>query len=235
MEPSFDDVPEVVDWMSSMVDRGGRASQESHRLFLARRTALEMLRDRGYSVPESELARTLPEFRAWWAQEPEIERLSFSTFLASDHSDKVKILFCPPEPVRIANIQEIHDQIEGENLSRLILILLGKIMPRAKESVKEKFTFKVDIFQVNELLVNISKHDLKPKHEVLTAEEKAKLLKLYNVEDSQERRGVLWQVAGHFCDQCVVLYASCRAVQSWVCQLVNSPVEDARMTRREGT
>lgn len=58
-------------------------------------------------------------------------------------------------------------------------------MPRAKESVKEKFTFKVDIFQVNELLVNISKHDLKPKHEVLTAEEKAKLLKLYNVEDSQ--------------------------------------------------
>lgn len=99
--------------------------------------------------------------------------------------DGVKILFCPPEPVRIANIQEIHDQIEGENLSRLILILLGKIMPRAKESVKEKFTFKVDIFQVNELLVNISKHDLKPKHEVLTAEEKAKLLKLYNVEDSQ--------------------------------------------------
>nr|BAJ89856.1 predicted protein [Hordeum vulgare subsp. vulgare] len=95
MEPSFDDVPEVVDWMSSMVDRGGRASQESHRLFLARRTALEMLRDRGYSVPESELARTLPEFRAWWAQEPEIERLSFSTFLASDHSDKVSLLLLP--------------------------------------------------------------------------------------------------------------------------------------------
>uniref|UniRef100_A0A453KAH7 RNA polymerase subunit H/Rpb5 C-terminal domain-containing protein n=1 Tax=Aegilops tauschii subsp. strangulata TaxID=200361 RepID=A0A453KAH7_AEGTS len=126
MEPSFDDVPEVVGWMSSMVDRGGRASQESHRLFLARRTALEMLRDRGYSVPESELARTLPEFRAWWAPEPEIERLTFSTFLASDHSDKV-----------------------------------------------------------NELLVNISTHALKPKHEVLTAEEKARLLKKYNVQDSQ--------------------------------------------------
>uniref|UniRef100_A0A453KAP6 DNA-directed RNA polymerases I, II, and III subunit RPABC1 n=1 Tax=Aegilops tauschii subsp. strangulata TaxID=200361 RepID=A0A453KAP6_AEGTS len=142
-------------------------------------------RDRGYSVPESELARTLPEFRAWWAPEPEIERLTFSTFLASDHSDKVKILFCGPEPVRIATIQKIYDQIEGENFSRLILILQGKIMPRAKESVKEKFTFKVDIFQVNELLVNISTHALKPKHEVLTAEEKARLLKKYNVQDSQ--------------------------------------------------
>ena len=61
----------------------------------------------------------------------------------------MKILFCGPEPVRIATIQKIYDQIEGENLSRLILILQGKIMPRAKESVKEKFTFKVDIFQVS--------------------------------------------------------------------------------------
>jgi len=185
MDLGFDDVPEVVGWMSSMVDRGDRASQESHRLFLARRTALEMLRDRGYSVPESELARTLPEFRAWWAKNPEFERLAFSTARASDHSDKVQILFCPHKTVRIATIEEIYDQIEGENLSRLILILDGKMMPRAKESMKEKFTFKVDIFQVKQLLVNITKHVLKPKHEVLSAEEKAKLLKKYSVEDSQ--------------------------------------------------
>lgn len=168
-----------------MVDRGDRAIQDSHRLFLARRTALEMLRDRGYSVPESELARTLPEFRAWWAKKPDFERLAFSTALASDQSDRVQILFCPPEPVRNATIQEIYDRIEGENLSRLILILQGRIMPRARQSMKEKFTFKVDIFQVAELLVNITKHVLKPKHDVLSEEEKAKLLKEYNVEDSQ--------------------------------------------------
>ena len=82
-----DGVPEVAACISSMIDRGG--SVESHRLFLARRTALEMLRDRGYSVPEEELARTLPEFRAWWADKPELERLAFSTTLASDPSNKV--------------------------------------------------------------------------------------------------------------------------------------------------
>nr|CAB3459330.1 unnamed protein product [Digitaria exilis] len=107
-----------------MVDRGG--SVESHRLFLARRTALEMLRDRGYSVPEADLARTLPEFRAWWGDNPELERLAFSTTHATDPSNKI-----------------------------------------------------------TELLVKITKHVLKPKHEVLTAEEKAKLLKEYNVVDSQ--------------------------------------------------
>jgi DNA-directed RNA polymerase I, II, and III subunit RPABC1 len=89
-----DAIPEVPACISSMIDRGG--SVESHRLFLARRTALEMLRDRGYSVPEAELARTLPEFRAWWADKPELERLAFSTTLAADPSNKVG--FSPLSP-----------------------------------------------------------------------------------------------------------------------------------------
>ncbi|KAB1199577.1 hypothetical protein CJ030_MR0G020145 [Morella rubra] len=35
-------------------------SVESYRSFLSRRTVLEMLRDRGYDVPDSELTRSLP-------------------------------------------------------------------------------------------------------------------------------------------------------------------------------
>nr|CAB3489051.1 unnamed protein product [Digitaria exilis] len=185
--PASDDdgVPEVASCIciSSMVDRGG--SVESHRLFLARRTALEMLRDRGYSVPEADLARTLPEFRAWWDDNPELERLAFSTTLATDPSNKVKVVFCRPEPVKIAVIRELYQGVKDDNLSRLILILQSRIMSKARESIKEIFPFKVDIFQITELLVNITKHVLKPKHEVLTAEEKAKLLKEYNVVDSQ--------------------------------------------------
>ncbi|KAL6905651.1 hypothetical protein ACP4OV_003252 [Aristida adscensionis] len=186
-DASFDDgddaPPEPAACISTMIDRGG--SVESHRLFLARRTALEMLRDRGFAVPEAELARTLPEFRAWWADRPELERLAFTATLASDHSSKVKVLFCPPQPVKIATLREICSGTKEENLSRLILILQSKIMNKAKESIKEMFTFKVETFQITELLVNITKHVLKPKHEVLTDEEKAKLLQQYNVKDSQ--------------------------------------------------
>uniref|UniRef100_A0ACD6A162 Uncharacterized protein n=1 Tax=Avena sativa TaxID=4498 RepID=A0ACD6A162_AVESA len=183
--PHYDDAPGVAGCISSMVDFSG---VESQRLFLARRTALEMLRDRGYCVPEAELARTLPEFRAWWSEMPEIERLerlSFSTTLASDPSNKAQIVFCPPEPVKIAAIREVYGRIKEKNLSCLILILQGKITSRARESIKEIFKFKVDVFQITELLVNMTNHVLKPKHEVLTAEEKTKLLKEYNVVDSQ--------------------------------------------------
>ncbi|KAK3139296.1 hypothetical protein QOZ80_5AG0380870 [Eleusine coracana subsp. coracana] len=169
-----DDVPEPAACISSMIDRGG--SVESHRLFLARRTVLEMLRDRGYSVLESDLARTLPEFRAWWADRPELERLSIATTLASDHSSKMKVIFCPPEPVK-----------------------KGKIMSQARESIKDIFPFKIDIFQITELLVNITKHVLKPKHEVLTEEEKSKLLKEYNVKDSQLPRMLETDAVSRYC------------------------------------
>lgn len=38
---------------------------------------------------------------------------------------------------------------------------------------------------MNDLLVNITKHVLQPKYEVLTADEKQELLKKYRLEDKQ--------------------------------------------------
>jgi DNA-directed RNA polymerases I, II, and III subunit RPABC1 len=60
----------------------------------------------------------------------------------------VKVIFCPPEPVKKAAIREIHNETKDENLSRLILVLQGKIMSQARESMKDIFPFKVDVFQV---------------------------------------------------------------------------------------
>ena len=58
-------------------------------------------------------------------------------------------MFCPPEPVKIAAIREVYVRIKEENLSCLILILQSKITSRARESIKEMFKFKVDVFQVS--------------------------------------------------------------------------------------
>lgn len=41
------------------------------------------------------------------------------------------------------------------------------------------------LFQITDLLVNITKHVLKPRHELLTDTEKEKLLKKYNLEEKQ--------------------------------------------------
>ncbi|KAL6288745.1 hypothetical protein ACE6H2_006255 [Prunus campanulata] len=53
---------------------------------------------------------------------------------------------------------------------------------------KSKLEFKLPVgmaAKICDLLVNITKHALKPKLEILTAEEKNKLLRKYKLEDKQ--------------------------------------------------
>lgn len=72
--------------LSSYVDQG---SNESHRYYLARRTLLEMLHDRGYVIPQSELTQSLEEFRAIHGSNPDIERLRISSACRTDPSKRV--------------------------------------------------------------------------------------------------------------------------------------------------
>ncbi len=64
-------------------------STESHRYYLARRTVLEMIKDRGYSVPTSEIDLSLQDFRAIHGQNPDVERLRISTTHHSDPLNRV--------------------------------------------------------------------------------------------------------------------------------------------------
>lgn len=72
--------------LSSYVDQG---STESHRYYLSRRTMLELLKDRGYSIPDSEINLSLEEFRNIHGQKPDIDRLRISASLESNSSKKV--------------------------------------------------------------------------------------------------------------------------------------------------
>ena len=72
--------------LSSYVDQG---STESHRYYLSRRTMLELLKDRGYSIPDSEINLSLEEFRNIHGQKPDIDRLRISASLESNPSKKV--------------------------------------------------------------------------------------------------------------------------------------------------
>ncbi len=44
---------------------------------------------------------------------------------------------------------------------------------------------EIELFYQSELLVNITEHELVPRHQVLTDEEKHELLKKYRVKDTQ--------------------------------------------------
>ncbi|KAF3656625.1 DNA-directed RNA polymerase V subunit 5A [Capsicum baccatum] len=168
--------------LSSYVNAG---SVESHRYFLGRRTILEMLKDRGFAIPNSEIDTTLEEFREKYGQSPDVERLRISAMHRNDLTNKVLVIFCGPNTVKLNAIRAILTQIMNkESLSRLILVIQSQMTSQAMKAV-ENMSFKVEIFQITDLLVNITKHVLKPRHELLTNTEKKKLLEKYNLEEKQ--------------------------------------------------
>ncbi|XP_071686519.1 DNA-directed RNA polymerases IV and V subunit 5B-like [Rutidosis leptorrhynchoides] len=168
--------------LSTFVDDG---SIESHRYYLSRRTLLEMLKDRGYDISDSEINFTLKQFRELHGQDVDVDRLRISASHVSDSENKILAVFCGPGPVKVNVIRWITTQIMNkDSLSRLIIVVQSHITNQAMKSV-ELFSFKVEIFQITDLLVNITKHVLKPKHRVITDQEKEKLLKKFNLNEKQ--------------------------------------------------
>ncbi|XP_057510272.1 DNA-directed RNA polymerase V subunit 5A-like [Actinidia eriantha] len=168
--------------ITSFVDGG---SVESHRYFLARRTVLEMLRDRGYIIPESELALSLSDFRSAFGHKPDLERLRVCAFLRSNPTKKILVIFCGTDEIRKQTMVGILNQIiDKDSLHRVVLILQSKMNFHARKLVDE-YSVRVETFQITDLLVNITKHVVWPKHKILAAEEKQTLVKKYNVEDNQ--------------------------------------------------
>ncbi|CAJ1914413.1 unnamed protein product [Sphenostylis stenocarpa] len=168
--------------LSKFIDDG---TVESHRYYLSRRTTLEMLRDRGYSIPSNEIDLSLSQFRHMHGNSPNPDRLRLSLTHATNPSKRVLVIFCGPGAVKVTAIRNIAGQIVNrDTLSSLILIVENHVTSQALKAVS-LFSFKVEIFQITDLLVNITKHVLKPKHEVLTDRQKKNLLKKFNVEEKQ--------------------------------------------------
>ncbi|KFK34947.1 hypothetical protein AALP_AA5G214500 [Arabis alpina] len=160
-------------------------SEESHRYYLARRNALEMLRDRGYEVSSEDINLSLNDFRAVYGERPEVDRLRISAQHKSDSTKKVKVVFCGPGMVKVNTIRGIAADVLGqETITGLIVLLQSHVTNQALKAM-ELFPFKVEIFQIADFLVNITNHEQKPHHQVLNDKEKTALLKKFSIEEKQ--------------------------------------------------
>ncbi|KAL1564346.1 DNA-directed RNA polymerase V subunit 5C-like [Salvia divinorum] len=170
--------------IKSLVENG---SLESRRYYLARRTVIEMLSDRGYQVPDmdAQLRRSLAEFRAEFSDHPEADRLRITARRASDPSRKILVIFCEGFQTRKQNAVGILSQIVNkEMLDKVILVVQSKMNSHAQK-VLDEYSVKVETFLIADLLVNISKHFLEPKYEILSPGEKDKLIKKHAIEDKK--------------------------------------------------
>eukprot|EP00271_Cylindrocystis_brebissonii_P001096 TRINITY_DN1134_c0_g1_i1.p1 TRINITY_DN1134_c0_g1~~TRINITY_DN1134_c0_g1_i1.p1 ORF type:complete len:204 (+),score=48.74 TRINITY_DN1134_c0_g1_i1:357-968(+) len=160
--------------------------ENTTRLYRIRRTALQMLADRGYLVTEGELAMSRDGFREKFGDEPRREDLDFNKSKKDDVTDEIYVFFPDDPKVGVKAIKTYVERMKSNNVSRAIMVVQQNLTPFAKSCVQEMAPkYLLEIFQEVELLVNINKHILVPKHEVMTPAEKAALLLRYTVKEAQ--------------------------------------------------
>lgn len=167
--------PQLQEQPQCLFTKKDNGSIESHRYYLSRRTVLEMLKDRGYSIPSDEIQLSLDDFRQIHGQSPDVDRLRLTATHATNPSKRVLIqcyilvffsfensvsvflwcwvlqilvVFSGPGIVKVNGVRDIAGQIVNrESLTGLILIVQNQITSQALKAVN-LLSFKVEIFQV---------------------------------------------------------------------------------------
>ncbi|KAJ1978711.1 DNA-directed RNA polymerases II 24 kDa polypeptide (RNA polymerase II subunit 5) [Dimargaris verticillata] len=163
-------------------------SRQVSRLWRVYRTIHQMVDDRGYLVSYSELNMDLDAFRAQYARGGAVDRNSL-TFLVQkrdDPADQVLVFF-PEEPsLGVKTIRKYCERMLTQNVQKSIIIYPESLTPSAKKAVEHVGDkYHLELFKEADLLVNITHHNLVPRHDILSPEEKRTLLQRYRLKESQ--------------------------------------------------
>ena len=154
--------------------------------YRAYKTVLEMIEDRNYIVPEEYKSVDTNTFKYLYTNS------KLDIFIKDHNKDKSKLFakFIQMNKVKPNFIRELILKIKEEFLTgdndKLLIILKNKpnnsILKIPKE-IKYKFC---QIFWINNLQFNITKHDLVPKHIKLEEKEIISLLNKYSLKNRSQ-------------------------------------------------
>jgi DNA-directed RNA polymerase I, II, and III subunit RPABC1 len=182
------------------------ADRELSRLWRVWKTAREMCRDRGYELLEEEINLSRDEFKSRYGLPnglPDRNSMNFSArpteAMLKKYTDPptakspnpqptvgtVWVEFCADQSVGIKQLRTFAHHITGNNFQTGIFITSSAVTPSALKIVPTILPTVLEVFNEQDLLVNITKHELVPQHIVLSKEEKNALLARYRVKESQ--------------------------------------------------
>ncbi|KAK9476811.1 RNA polymerase [Lipomyces japonicus] len=168
--------------------------RQASRLWRTFRTVKEMVRDRGYDVAQAEIDMTLDEFRVVMCDQmgsPMRSRMNFRANPTPESQEKFPDLgtmwveFCEEASVGIKTMRTFCIKIIEESFTSGIFVYQTSITPSANKMIPTVAPATIETFQEADLLVNITHHELVPKHVRLSVEEKKSLLEKYRLKESQ--------------------------------------------------
>ncbi|KAF2755782.1 DNA-directed RNA polymerases I [Pseudovirgaria hyperparasitica] len=187
-----------------------RADRELTRLWKVRGNAQQMCADRGYEISTDEIEMTYDEFkRKFQMQDGILDRrnLSFraipSEEMLAKYTDPptakvpdpkpqigtIRIEFAPDGQIGTKELRTYIHTLHDENFYTGIFITKEPITSMGNRFLQGNQEFKppggIETFSDQDLLVNISRHELVPKHILLSKEEKTALLERYRLKETQ--------------------------------------------------
>merc|ERR1712225_196441 len=147
--------------------------REAARLWRAWRTVHEMVQDRGYELSDEEVKISFDDFK--------------SQYTGQDGSVNRKAMNFSARPSDVMMTRYENDNNEGSDIGTIWV----EFLPDTSVGIKQMRTFaqhcSANNFATGILItnVNITHHELVPKHVLLSKKEKAALLSRYRLKDTQ--------------------------------------------------
>nr|BAS01922.1 RNA polymerase I, II and III [Amorphochlora amoebiformis] len=161
------------------------------KYYTLRKNYLEMLYRRGYNVKESEFYLTYNDYKQNIMNYSAYHKIFKLYYNISNTKEKVCIII---EIIGFVKIKKkfsslyITKKLEISLTlgSKHIIFIIKKISTNALRALQiGRKNYYFEIFYEYEVLLNVIKHFLVPKHDMLTKEEKSILLKNYMIKESQ--------------------------------------------------
>lgn len=170
---------------------GGGASESAvlsdkvSKLLRVRKTVAKMLHKRGYDVLDEDLELDAAGFLRKFGASPDMSALEMTVGRKGKGSDDRMMVFFPEGDLSVAVAKKYAARLP-DTARRGIIILSGKFSAFARDLLKDLGPdIIVETFRQEELLVDITEHELVPEHQLLDEGQKAALLGRYSLRENQ--------------------------------------------------
>ncbi|KAF2436252.1 RPB5 subunit of DNA-directed RNA polymerase [Tothia fuscella] len=183
-----------------------QASREMIRIWRVYKTVKQMCQDRGYQILDEEIDITLDQFRSQFTDGVGGINRGAMTFTLQP-TDEMREKLADPrkrplDPDQFGTVfvefngdanlgikpvkQFVHEVGERHAYSGILITAVAPTSASLKISAAmDPKLHTIEIFQESELVVNITRHELVPRHVLLGYEEKKALLERYRLKESQ--------------------------------------------------
>ncbi|XP_021905796.1 DNA-directed RNA polymerases II and IV subunit 5A [Carica papaya] len=125
------------------------SDEEVRRLHRIRRTVMQMLKDRGYFVTDTELNMSKQQFLSKYGENMKREDLVINKAKRSDSSDQIYVFFPDEQKVGVKTMKTYTNLMKSENVFRAILVVQQNLTPFARTCINEiSSKFHLEVFQV---------------------------------------------------------------------------------------